>query len=133
MATIRMQENLKKYFYSGIGLAAHTADIVQKSVNEFVKQGKVNEADGKKIIGEALKKVERQRFIIETKYNETLNRLIQLSALEVSKLQKRIEHLEKKGSAQRSAPVSTKTVVKSIKKAVKSGKKVAAKAKKKVA
>lgn len=41
-------ENLKKYFYSGVGLASHTGEIVQKSVNEFVKQGRVSEDDGKK-------------------------------------------------------------------------------------
>jgi polyhydroxyalkanoate synthesis regulator phasin len=95
MATNNIQENLKKYFYSGVGLAAHTADVVQKSVNELVKKGKVSEADGKKIVGEAIKKVEARRPEIEAKYNEAVHKFVKLTTSEVSKLQKRIESLEK--------------------------------------
>jgi polyhydroxyalkanoate synthesis regulator phasin len=94
MATNNIQENLKKYFYSGVGLAAHTADVVQKSVNELVKKGKVSEADGKKIVGEAIKKVEARRPELEAKYNEAVHKFVKLTSSEVSKLQKRIEKLE---------------------------------------
>ncbi|MES2619717.1 MAG: hypothetical protein V4615_02615 [Bacteroidota bacterium] len=94
MATNNLQENLKKYFYSGVGLAAHTADVVQKSVNELVKKGKVSEADGKKLVGEAIKKVEARRPEIEAKYNEAVHKFVKFSSSEVSKLQKRIEKLE---------------------------------------
>ena len=94
MATNNLQENLKKYFYSGVGLAAHTADVVQKSVNELVKKGKVSEADGKKLVGEALKKVEARRPEIEARYNEAVHKFVKFSSSEVSKLQKRIEKLE---------------------------------------
>lgn len=94
MATNNLQENLKKYFYSGVGLAAHTAEVVQKGVNELVKKGKVSEADGKKLVGEAIKKVEARRPEIEAKYNEAVHKFVKLSAAEVSKLQKRIEKLE---------------------------------------
>ncbi len=109
MATNNLQENLKKYFYSGVGLAAHTADVVQKSVNELVKKGKVSEADGKKIVGEAIKKVEARRPEIEAKYNEAVHKFVKLTSTEVSKLQKRIEKLEGqlkwKGAAAPKAPV----------------------------
>ncbi len=94
MATNNLQENLKKYFYSGVGLAAHTAEIVQKGVNELVKKGKVSEADGKKLVGEAIKKVEARRPEIEAKYNEAVHKFVKLTTSEVSKLQKKIEKLE---------------------------------------
>ncbi|MCX6198885.1 MAG: hypothetical protein NTY88_06640 [Bacteroidetes bacterium] len=94
MATNNLQENLKKYFYSGVGLAAHTAEVVQKGVNELVKKGKVSEADGKKLVGDAIKKVEARRPEIEAKYNEAVHKFVKLGASEVSKLQKRIEKLE---------------------------------------
>ena len=94
MATNNLQENLKKYFYSGVGLAAHTAEVVQKGVNELVKKGKVSEADGKKLVGEALKKVEARRPEIEARYNEAVHKFVKFSSSEVSKLQKRIEKLE---------------------------------------
>jgi polyhydroxyalkanoate synthesis regulator phasin len=72
MANNNVQETLKKYFYSGVGLAAHTAEVVQKSVNELVKKGKVSETDGKKIVADAIKKVEARRPEIEAKYNEAV-------------------------------------------------------------
>jgi polyhydroxyalkanoate synthesis regulator phasin len=131
MATSKLQENLSKYFYSGIGLAAHTADVVQKGVDEFVKHGKLNEAEGKKIVGDAMKKVEAQRSTIEARYNEALHKLVHLSAQEVSKLQKRIEHLEKRGTTKSNGVnAASKTVVKDIKKAASKGKKIVTKAKK---
>jgi polyhydroxyalkanoate synthesis regulator phasin len=104
MATNNIQENLKKYFYSGVGLAAQTAEVVQKSVNELVKKGKVSEAEGKKLVGEAIKKAEARRPEIEAKYNEAVHKFVKLTSTEVSKLQKRIEKLEgqltvKKGAA----------------------------------
>ena len=117
MATGKLQENLSKYFYSGIGLAAHTADAVEKSVNEFVKHGKMNEADGKKIVGEAMKKVSAQRAAIEARYNEALHKLVHLSAREIAKLQKRIEHLEKK------APAKSNSISAAASKSMRNGKK----------
>lgn len=133
MATNNIQENLKKYFYSGVGLAAHTAEVVQKSVNELVKKGKVSEADGKKIVGEAIKKVEARRPEIEAKYNEAVHKFVKLTTTEVSKLQKRIEKLEgqltskKGGSASKpAAKAAAKPAAKKVAKKKSASKKVAA-------
>jgi polyhydroxyalkanoate synthesis regulator phasin len=117
MATNNIQENLKKYFYSGVGLAAHTAEVVQKSVNELVKKGKVSEADGKKIVGEAIKKVEARRPEIEAKYNEAVHKFVKITTSEVGKLQKRIEKLEhqltvKNGAAKPAAKAAPKAAAK---------------------
>ncbi len=130
MATNNIQENLKKYFYSGVGLAAHTAEVVQKSVNELVKKGKVSEADGKKIVGEAIKKVEARRPEIEAKYNEAVHKFVKVTTSEVSKLQKRIEKLEgqltvkKAGAAKAAAKPAVKAVAKKAAKKKPSNKKV---------
>jgi polyhydroxyalkanoate synthesis regulator phasin len=112
MATNNLQENLKKYFYSGVGLAAHTADVVQKSVNELVKKGKVSEADGKKIVGEAIKKVEARKPEIEAKYNEAVHKFVKLTTAEVSKLQKRIEKLEGQLKVKSAASAAPKAAAK---------------------
>jgi len=136
MATNNIQENLKKYFYSGVGLAAHTAEVVQKSVNELVKKGKVSEADGKKIVGEAIKKVEARRPEIEAKYNEAVHKFVKVTSSEVTKLQKRIEKLEsqltvkKAGAAPKVAPkvaakAAPKAPAKKVAKKKPSNKKVA--------
>jgi len=133
MATNNIQENLKKYFYSGVGLAAHTAEVVQKSVNELVKKGKVSEADGKKIVGEAIKKVEARRPEIEAKYNEAVHKFVKITSSEVTKLQKRIEKLEgqltvkKAGAAPKAAAkAAPKAPAKKAAKKKPSNKKVAA-------
>ncbi len=119
MATHNLQENLKKYFYSGVGLAAHTAEVVQKSVNELVKKGKVSEADGKRIVGDAIKKAEARRPEIEAKYNEAVHKFVKLTTSEVSKLQKQIEKLENqlkvkggKSAAKPAAKAAAKPVAK---------------------
>ena len=118
MATNNIQENLKKYFYSGVGLAAHTAEIVHKSVNELVKKGKVSEADGKKIVGEAIKKVEARRPEIEAKYNEAVHKFVKLTTTEVSKLQKRIEKLEGQLTSSKKSASSSKPAAKAAAKPV---------------
>ena len=129
MATNNIQENLKKYFYSGVGLAAHTAEVVQKSVNELVKKGKVSEADGKKIVGDAIKKVEARRPEIEAKYNEAVHKFVKLTTSEVGKLQKRIEKLEGQLTSKGSKPAAKaapKAAAKKVAKKKSSSKKVAA-------
>ena len=137
MATNNIQENLKKYFYSGVGLAAHTAEVVQKSVNELVKKGKVSEADGKKIVGDAIKKVEARRPEIEAKYNEAVHKFVKLTTSEVGKLQKRIEKLEgqltsskkaaSKPASKPAAKAAAKPAAKKTAKKKSASKKVAAK------
>jgi len=94
MATNHIQENLKKYFYSGVGLAAHTADVVQKSVHELIKKGKLNKIDGKKIVADAIKKIEARRPEIEARYNDAVHKFVKTTATEMTKLQKRIVQLE---------------------------------------
>jgi polyhydroxyalkanoate synthesis regulator phasin len=126
MATNNIQDTLKKYFYSGVGLAAHTAEVVQKSVNELVKKGKVSEADGKKIVAEAIKKAEAQRPQIEAKYNEAVHKFVKLTNTEIDRLQKKISKLEsqltikKGGAAAKPAakPVAKKKAKKKVAKKV---------------
>ncbi|MDB5282036.1 MAG: hypothetical protein JWO06_1111 [Bacteroidota bacterium] len=124
MATNNIQDTLKKYFYSGVGLAAHSAEIVQKSVNELVKKGKVSEADGKKIVGEAVKKVEARRPEIEAKYNEAVHKFVKLTSSEVSKLQKRIEKLEGQLTIKKGASSASKAAAKPVAKKKSAKKKV---------
>lgn len=116
-----IQENLKKYFYSGVGLAAHTAEVFQKSVDELVKKGKMNEADGKRIVRDTMKKVNARRPEIEAKYHATVHKLVTTTTAEMGKLQKRIQQLEGQLS-KKTAPAkaaSGKSVTKAVKKVAK--------------
>jgi polyhydroxyalkanoate synthesis regulator phasin len=119
MANNNIQETLKKYFYSGVGLAASTAEVVTKSVNELVRKGKVSEEDGKKLVAEAIKKAEAQRPVIEAKYNEAVHKFVKLSAAEVGKLQKKVEQLEKQLTVKKAGAAAPKAAAKpAAKKAV---------------
>jgi polyhydroxyalkanoate synthesis regulator phasin len=124
-------ENLKKYFYSGIGFASHASELFKKSMDEYVKAGRVSEKDGKKLVDDVLKKVDERRSQLEDKYNEAVHKFISRSSTEIAGLQKKVEQLEDQlkakgtygGSAARimSEPksASRSTPKKAIKKAVK--------------
>lgn len=138
----KIAENLKKYFYSGVGLAAHSNELFKKVMDESVRAGRVSELDGKKIIYDVLKKIEERKSDLEDKYNEALHKFVSLSSGEVSSLQKKVEDLEKQLKAKGSKAVTkavrtvsqSKSPAKAVaKKAVKAAKKVAKKAAKKVA
>lgn len=102
-----LQDNLKKYFYSGVGLAAHAADAFQKSFKELARKGKVSEADGKRIVKEAIKKVEARRPEIEARYNATIHKFVKATTAEIAKLQKRIQQLEGQLKTKNSGPAPT--------------------------
>lgn len=127
MATNNIQDTLKKYFYSGVGLAANTAEVVQKSVNELVKKGKVSENDGRKLVSEAIKKAEAQRPQIEAKYNEAVHKFVKLTNTEIDRLQKRISKLEGQLTTNKKSTSSAKPAAKPVAKK-KAKKKVAKKA-----
>ena len=113
MQTSIITGNLKKYFYSGVGLASHTGEIVQHSVNEFVKQGRVSEADGKKIVTSAIKKIEDRMPAFEARYNEAVSKALKFAHAEIAMLQKKIDALEKKGGS-KTVKRELKTVAKKV-------------------
>ncbi|MBL0310200.1 MAG: hypothetical protein IPP77_11145 [Bacteroidetes bacterium] len=90
-----IKETLKKYFYSGVGLASHAADAMQKSVNEMIKNGKMSEAEGRRLVASAVKKVEENRPGIEAKYNKAVHDFVKMTSAEVGKLQKKVMQMEK--------------------------------------
>jgi len=93
-------ENLKKLFYSSVGLASHTAEIVQHSVDEFVKQGRVSEEDGKKIVDDAIRKFESRRPELEAKYKEAVDKVIMFANKEVELLKTKISEIQRERKAQ---------------------------------
>ena len=89
MKTNSTQENLKRYFYSGIGHISHTGDVIQKSAKELARQGRATETDGRKIVDNAIVEMERR-------YNEAVHSLVDFTRSEVTALQKSLGMLEKR-------------------------------------
>lgn len=69
-----MENLIKKFFYTGVGLVSITAERLQKTVDEMVGEGKVTEEEGKKIVGSFIDDVEKRRDEFETNMMETIDK-----------------------------------------------------------
>lgn len=61
-----MEEMVKKMLYTGVGLVALTAEKLQETIDDMVKNGRVSEDEGKKVVDEFKQKVEGQKDDVET-------------------------------------------------------------------
>jgi len=68
-----MDELVKKFLYTGVGLAALTAEKLQETVDEMVGKGKVSKDEGKKIVDDFVDKVENQREDFESRWKEMVD------------------------------------------------------------
>lgn len=62
-----MEELVKKFIYTGIGIVALTAEKLQESVDEMVGKGKVSKEEGKKIVEDFLNSVDVKKDDFEGK------------------------------------------------------------------
>lgn len=68
-----MEDLIKKFFYTGIGIASMTAEKLQESVDELVGKGKVSEDEGKKIVDDFSSKAETRREEFEGRLKEIVD------------------------------------------------------------
>ncbi|MEO0899964.1 MAG: hypothetical protein AAFY71_26355 [Bacteroidota bacterium] len=69
-----MENLLKKFFYTGVGLVSITAERLQKTVDEMVGEGKVSEDEGKKIVDSFIEDVEKRRDEFESNMKESIEK-----------------------------------------------------------
>ncbi|WNJ21483.1 hypothetical protein [Pontibacter sp. G13] len=96
-----MEDVLKKFLYTGVGLVALTAEKLQETVDEMVGQGKVSKDEGKKIVEDFFDKVDAKRDEMEQRMKEMADNFaesIQIPKMatktEMQDLVERIEALE---------------------------------------
>jgi polyhydroxyalkanoate synthesis regulator phasin len=65
-----MEDFVKKFIYTGVGLVSLTAERMQKLVADFVTDEKITEAEGKKIIDEIVAKTQAKRDEFEAQIRE---------------------------------------------------------------
>ena len=92
-------ENLfKKVVYAGVGLAALTAETVEKTVNDLVEKGKISDSEGKKIADDFFKKTEEKTEQFETKLRDVVKDVVSkfdfLRSDDVKTLRERVTELE---------------------------------------
>ena len=94
-----MEESLKKLVYAGVGFAAQASEKFEKSIEELVKKGNIEEKEGKKIVNDFFAKSEKTKESFESKFKKTTEEIVTKFKLapqsEVKALNKRIEKLEK--------------------------------------
>lgn len=119
-----MEDLIKKFLYTGVGIAALTAEKMQEAVDELVGKGKVSEEEGKKIVDDFTDKAETRREKFERELKEVVDNVKSgtifpqfMSKDDFQTLLTRIEALEQKIEAGNEADV--KAVVKKTTTAVK--------------
>ena len=74
-STLNKMENLlRKFFYTGVGLISITAERLQKTVDEMIGEGKVSEEEGKKIVDSFIEDMDKRRGEFETNMKETIDK-----------------------------------------------------------
>lgn len=111
-----MEESLKKLVYAGVGFAAQASEKFEKSIEELVKKGNIEEKEGKKIVNDFFAKSEKTKESFESKFKKTTEEIVTKFKLapqsEVTALKKRIEKLEKMLAKPTAKKTAKKTVVK---------------------
>ena len=97
-----MEDLIKKFVYTGVGIASLTAEKLQKSIDKLVDEEKISEKEGKKIVDEFFEKTESKKKDLETtigKISEEVIKKFDFSkAKEILDLNKRVKALENKVS-----------------------------------
>lgn len=98
-----MEDLIKKFFYTGVGIASLTAEKLQESVDELVGRGKVSEEEGKKIVDDFADKAETRKDDFESRLKEIVENVRKgdifpkfMTKEDLETLVSRIEALESK-------------------------------------
>lgn len=114
-----MEDSLKKLVYAGVGFAAQATEKFEKSINDLVKKGKLEEKEGKKIVDDFFSKTEKTKDSFESKFKQVTEDVVSKLKFapknDVKSLTKRIEKLEKMLGAQAPKKATTKTAAKAKK------------------
>jgi polyhydroxyalkanoate synthesis regulator phasin len=93
-----MVDMLKKFFFTGMGVAYMTKEKVEELGKRLVKEAQLSEAEGKKFLDELQKNSEDTRSALERmvrEYSEAAMKKMNLpTRKEMEELQRRVTHLE---------------------------------------
>lgn len=109
-----LNENIRRFLATGLGLAIFTKDRVVAIVQELVKQGQVSREEGERLLDDILLNAQAQSSELRSSFNEGFSRILERVGLarqdDVEVLKKRIEELERHLNLQQEAePAEEKT------------------------
>ncbi len=105
-----MEDLLKKILYTGVGIAALTAEKLQQVIDGLVKEDKITQEEGKKIVDDFFKNTKTKKEELESQLKSVIEKVVGnfnfASAKDVDALKKRVDALESKvnGTKAKKAP-----------------------------
>ncbi len=88
----------KKFVYTGVGLVALTKDRLQKTIDEMVKEDKISENEGKKMVTDFFKNTESKKNELEDQLKKVVDKAVSkfkyASSSSLEELANRIKVLE---------------------------------------
>lgn len=111
-----MEDLLKKFLYTGVGLVSTTAEKLQKAVDELVDKGKLSKDEGAKVVEDLKADTQTKRQEYEARLKSLIDNALSAfqfpSKTDMDSLVKRVEALEAKLAEIEKAPAkktATKT------------------------
>lgn len=73
-----MSETAKKALLCGLVLASLTKDAIQKAADELVKQSKISEAEGARLVKDLLQRSKQAQKVLENEVDAVVHKAFQL-------------------------------------------------------
>lgn len=94
-----MIDLIKKTLMAGIGLALQTRDEVEAMARDFAEKGKMSEREGKKFLGELLRRYDEAKGVLERRVEQSVKDFLKKADVvtgdELKALKKEIRELKK--------------------------------------
>jgi len=95
----KLEELFKKFVYTGVGLVSLTKDKLESTITNLIKDEKISEKEGKKIVDDFLKNTGTKKKELETQLKDSVNKTVSklnfAKKTDLESLIKRVTKLEK--------------------------------------
>lgn len=71
-----LEDLFKKFVYTGVGLISLTKDRLQKTVDELIKEDKISEKEGKKMVDDFFKNTESKKKDLEGQLKSVIEKAV---------------------------------------------------------
>ncbi|KAA9327135.1 hypothetical protein F0P96_18025 [Hymenobacter busanensis] len=106
-----MEDLFKKFIYAGVGFVSRTNDRVQDTINQLVKENKLSQSEGEKIMSELMKNTDTKRKEFETQLSSIAKRVMKgmgvASDSDVAELKKAVRGGSKSSSSAAASKTAT--------------------------
>ncbi|WP_054412144.1 phasin family protein [Hymenobacter sp. DG25A] len=93
-----MEDLFKKFINAGVGFVSLTSDRVQSTIDMLVKESKLSEKEGEKIMEELRKNTDTKRKELEKQFNSITSRMMKSVGLATSSEVEELKRTVKGGS-----------------------------------